>query len=86
MSDDKIIFTTDDGEKVAFTVIEEARLSGVNYLLVVDEDYDEEEAYILKEIRSEQGDSIYEIFDDEEQFPIILDYFNALLDDVDLEV
>ena len=32
--DNKIMFTTDNGENVEFTVIEEARLSGETYLLV----------------------------------------------------
>lgn len=86
MADDKIILTTEDGEEVNFTVIEEAKLGGVNYLLVVDEDSDEEEAYILTEVQSEEGELVYEILEDETQLPIILDYFNSILDDIDLEM
>lgn len=86
MADDKIILTTEDGEEVSFTVIEEAKLGGVNYLLVVDEDSDEEEAYILTEVQSEDGELVYEMLEDETQLPIILDYFNAIMDDIDLEM
>lgn len=86
MADDKIILTTEDGEEVSFTVIEEAKLGGVNYLLVVDEDSDEEEAYILTEVQSEDGELVYEMLEDETQLQIILDYFNAIMDDIDLEM
>ncbi len=85
MAEDKITFTDEEGIVVEFTVIEEAMLGGVNYLLVVDEENDEE-AYILTEVRSEEGEVVYEVLDNEEQLPIIMDYFNALLDDIDLEI
>lgn len=85
MAEEKITFTDEEGVVVEFTVIEEAMLGGVNYLLVADEANDAEEAYILTEVRSDEGEVVYEVLEDENQLPIIMDYFNALLDDIDLE-
>jgi len=31
---DEIVFTTEDGKDVVFSVIEQTRLGGINYLLV----------------------------------------------------
>lgn len=85
MTENKIMFTTEDGQEVYFTVEEEAKIGGVNYLLVTDGN-NEEEAYIFVEIKDESGEIVYEMLEDEEQLTIILDYFNAIMDDVDLEM
>ena len=46
-----ITLETGDGERVDFYVLEETRISGMNYLLVTDapEDAQEGECYILKD-------------------------------------
>ena len=50
---EKIIFTTEDGEEIAFYVVEETTLAGENYLLVADSEEEEANALILKEIKGE---------------------------------
>lgn len=86
MSEEKITFTDEEGVVVEFTVIEEAKIGGVNYLLVVDEKENAEEAYIFTEVQDDNGEVVYEVLEDEEKLPIILDYFNAVMDDIDLEI
>ena len=49
-----ITFCTEDGDEVLFHVIEETKINGVNYLLVLDDIEDEEaEALILKDMSKE---------------------------------
>jgi len=80
----EIIFTTDDGEKVVFQVIEQTRLGGYNYLLVSTTDGDEEEALILKDISKDTDtEAIYDIVDDDEELALVSEVFEELLDDIE---
>lgn len=80
--DNKINFTTDDGEEVVFAVIEEARLNGSTYLLVSAEDEsDDEVAYVLREIKSEEKTEVsYVMVDDDSELAAITGLFNEVLD------
>lgn len=82
MDNNKIIFTSDDGEKIEFFVIEEAKLNGTSYLLVSEsEDGDEEMAYIMKET-SKPGDKelTYEFVEDEKEINAVAGLLEELLD------
>lgn len=79
-----ISFVTEDNETVLFTVISETRVGGVNYLLVVENETDEE-TYILKETSEEGTDIVYEIVSDDKELRIIADVFEELLEDVSIE-
>jgi len=85
---EKIVFTVEEtGEEVELYVVEETRVSGVNYLLVTDSDEgDDGNAYILKDV-SEQSDAdaIYEMVEDEEELNAVSKIFEELLDDITLE-
>lgn len=90
MSDNKnrIVFLGDDGEEISFSIIEQTKVNGCNYLLVTDADEEDEEAdaYILKELASEADtDSIYEMVEDENELEAIGRVFRELIDDFDLE-
>ena len=54
-----VIFDGEDGTELEFGILEQTRVGGVNYLLVIDPEENDEEngsaAYILKDI-SEDGD------------------------------
>ena len=80
--DNKIMFTTDNGENVEFSVIEEARLSGETYLLVTaDEKDDDEVAYVLKELKSEdKTEASYEMVQDDDELAAVTQLFNEVLD------
>jgi len=80
--DNKIVFKTDDGENVEFIVIEEARLSGETYLLVTaDEKEDDEIAYVLKEVKTEDKTEVsYQMVEDDEELAAVTGLFNDVLE------
>lgn len=80
---EKIIFTDPEtNEEVEFAVEEETKLNGVTYLLVSDgaEDGDSD-AYILKEIRTEDEEILYEMVEDDTEFSALAKVFSELADD-----
>ena len=83
MSDNKskIVFLGDDGEEIIFSVIEQTKVNGCNYLLVTDGDVEDEEAdaYILKDV------AIYEMVEDDNELEAVGKVFSELLDDFDIE-
>ena len=77
---DKIIFTGDDGENIEFFVIEETVVSGNKYLLVCDnEDEEEAEATILKEINADGEEAVYEFVEDDVEFAAVAKLFDELV-------
>lgn len=77
-----IEFTADDGSVVSFSVISETRFHENNYVLVCEPDG--EEAFILKEIRDENDDIVYEMVDDDTEIDAVGEIFRAVLEDIDL--
>ena len=47
MENDSIVFTDEDGNEVAFSVMEQTTLGGVNYLLVTEDGDDEDDGSFL---------------------------------------
>ena len=84
MDDKRIEIIGDEGEKISFLIVEQAKLAGANYLLVV-ENEDSEEAYILKEIKDENGELVYDFPTDEKELSAVSSYFDSILDDIDIE-
>ena len=86
--EEKKITLVDDDQTIEFYVLEETKLNGKNYLLVTDADEDEEESdcYILRDM-SEEGDAdaLYEFVEEEEELEGLMKIFEELLDDVDIE-
>ena len=79
-------FITEDGDIAVFRVIEETKINGVKYLLVLDDIEDEEEeALILKEVSNEGAEeALYDIVDDEKELTAVAAIFEELLDDLEL--
>lgn len=77
------------GEEVEFCVIEETRINNTNYLLVTeeeDENVEEAEAYILKDISKAQDEQAeYAMVEDDAELEAVSKIFAELLDDVDIE-
>ena len=87
-NNNKIVFHGEDGEEISFAIIEQTKVNGINYLLVTDEDLDDDEAeaYILKDLASQDDkDSIYEMVEDENELEAIGRVFRELIDDFDIE-
>ncbi len=84
-----ITLETGDGEKVDFYVLEETRISGMNYLLVTDapDDADEGECYILKDrSKAEEEEAVYEFVEDDDELDYLYRIFTELTEDMDVEL
>ncbi len=79
--DNVIKFRLDDGSETEFLMEESFKINGDSYLLVTEKGDEEGLAYILKEVRDEEGDVIYEMVEDDNELNIITDYLNQTLDD-----
>ena len=90
MENDSIVFTDEDGNEVAFSVMEQTTLGGVNYLLVTEDGDDEDDGsfLILKEnaLDSEGEMAAFDIVEDDKELEAVMKIFEELLEDVDLEV
>lgn len=88
MTDERKITLVDEDQAIELYVLEETRLNGFNYLLVTDSDNDEEDAdcYILKDrSKSKDAEALYEFVEDETELDAVMNLFEALLEDVDIE-
>jgi len=84
---DEIVFTSEDGDDVVFTVIEQTRLGGIDYLLVstVSDVDGEEEALILKDISKDTDpEAVYKIVEDEEELDLVAGIFEELIGDIEI--
>ncbi|MBQ7582246.1 MAG: DUF1292 domain-containing protein [Lachnospiraceae bacterium] len=83
---DKITFSYEDGtETVEFYVMDQTRISGVNYLLVTDSLEEEATALILEDTAPEdEAESAYEIVEDEAKLNAIARVFEESLGDIEL--
>lgn len=84
----QIVFIGDHDEEIVFTVIEQTKVNGCQYLLVTEANVDEEEsdAYILKDVSEEAAtDAIYEMVEDENEIDAVGRVFSELLDDFEIE-
>ena len=80
---EKILFTGDNGEKIEFFVIEEAKLNGTNYLLVTESEdgAEDETAYIMKQVaKNSDKDLTYEFVEDEKEIDAVAGLLEELLD------
>lgn len=85
--EEKIVFIDEDGNEVEMYVVEETRINNVNYLLVTEDDGDEEEAeaYILKDISKEEDEeAVYEMVVEDSEIDYIGKVFSELLEDIDI--
>lgn len=82
---DTIPFVTEDGDEVIFHVVEETRINGTNYLLVLDDiEGEETEALILKDTSAEgEAEAVYEIVDGEKELKAVAGLFSELLEDTE---
>ncbi len=73
---DCITMVTEDGDEVVFSVLEETRIHGKDYLLVTDAPEDEDgECYILKDVSGEQEpDAVYEFVEDDRELDSVMGF------------
>lgn len=84
---DKIAFVPKGSEEgIEFFVLEQTRVSGVNYILVTDTEEGDGEALILKDLsQDDDSESLYEIVSDETELSAIAKIFEEILEDVEFE-
>ena len=80
---EKIKFTDPQTEEVVeFAVEEETQLNGIKYLLVSDgNETGDSEAYILKELKTQDEEVLYEMVDDDVEFAALAKVFAELADE-----
>lgn len=84
-----IIFDGEDGTELELGILEQTRVNGSVYLLVVDPDDSDDEgaaAYILKDI-SEDGEEegCYVFVEDDTEYDAAFKVFEAMLEDIEFE-
>lgn len=85
---EKLVFTSEDGEEIEFYVLEETKINGKNFLLVADDKEGEEaNALILVDVSEpEATEAVYEVVEEEEQLNALSKVFTELMDDLDIEL
>ena len=82
----RFAFTDGNGED-EFFVLEETRINGSAYILVTDSEDDDAECLILKETgKQSDGESVFEIVEDETELLAVSKVFEELLEDVSIEM
>lgn len=85
MDNNIIVLETENGEKIELYAEEETRVNGVSYLLASDSCNDDANAYILKDVSSDEDEEAeYVMVEDETEFDAIADVFSKMIEDVDL--
>lgn len=85
MEEQQIIsFTIEDGTDIQLEVLEETKINGINYLLVVDTEEDDT-AMILREATTEDQDIVYIPVEDDDELQALSKVFSELLEDVEFE-
>ena len=80
---DKITFAVSDTETVDFFVLEQTRLGGTDYILVIDRVDGRGEALILKDLsKPEDKESVYEIVSDDTELDAVAAVFEKMMDDI----
>ena len=79
----KIKFTDPEtNEVVEFAVEEETTLNGIRYLLVSEgQESGDCEAYILKEVSTDEEEIVYQMVEDDVEFSALAKIFSELTDD-----
>ena len=84
---DKITVYNDDGEEAEFYVIEQTQINGNTYLLAAEnEDEEELEAWIFKQVKTGSDEIYYETIDNDKELEAVTGVFAELLDDFDIEL
>lgn len=80
---EKIKFTDPDTQEVVeFAVEEETQLNGIRYLLVSEGEEDGDcEAYILKEVSTDDEEIVYQMVEDDVEFSALAKIFSELTDE-----
>lgn len=80
------LIAPDTEEEITVYVLEETALNQQKYLLVTEDSEGDTEAYILKEIATDDTDATYEMVEDDVEFEAVVKIFQELVEDTDFEM
>ncbi|KGK88416.1 MULTISPECIES: DUF1292 domain-containing protein [Clostridium] len=79
-----IVLTDENGEEIEFEVITKLDIEDKEYVIVVPKDEDTDEAVALRIDKDEDGNDLLVTVDDEDEFAIVVEAYETLFDDEDL--
>lgn len=86
MKIESVAFRDEEGKEVEFYVECDARIAGVNYLLVTESPDGDSDALILKDMSADSDvEADYVIVEDEKELDSVLKVFEELLEDTEIE-
>lgn len=74
----------DTKEEIEFFVVEETKVNGTRYLFVTEEEEEDCEAYILREVEAKDEEVIYEMVEDDTELAAVGKVFAELIEDADI--
>ena len=80
------LLAPDTEEEITVYVLEETTVNQQKYLLVTEESDGDTDAYILKEIASDDTDVTYEMVEDDVEFEAVVKIFEELVEDTTFEM
>ena len=80
------LIAPDTEEEITVYVLEETTLNQQKYLLLTEDSEGDTEAYILKEIATDDTDATYEMVEDDVEFEAVVKIFQELVEDTDFEM
>ena len=72
-------------ESIDFFVVEETQVNGTRYFFFTVEEDGDCDAYILKEVATEDDDVVCEMVDDDTELAAVGKIFSELIEDADIE-
>ena len=82
---EKVAFTDPvDGETVEFYVLEQTKINGYNYILVTEDEDGDCDCYIMKETIESDGESTYDMVEDDTELNVLAKVFAEMMDDVEI--
>lgn len=84
---DEIRVYNDDGGEEVFHVLDQTQINGNTYLLATEAaDDGEPDAWIFRQVRTDKDEVYYETVGDETELEAVIDIFEELLGDVEIEI
>ena len=80
------LMAPDTEEEITVFVLEETTLNEHKYLLVAEDSEGDSDAFILKEIATDDAEATYEFVEDDVEFEAVVKIFEELVEDTDFEV
>ena len=82
---EKVVFTDPvEGEQVEFYVLEQTKINGYHYILVTEAEDGDCDCYIMKEAIESDGESTYDMVEDDTELNALAKVFAEMMDDVEI--